>query len=379
LVILGLAGGVQPTMAQDPGATEPAAVAHVWTFDLASGESVEGNWLGLTPNANPTRAKLQAPDTMETVVLEQVVQGFAHPSPLLRERPEPATEVHLVGGEVLRGELRGGDEAGEFLLLDSHSLGSLQIKLDRIALILFLARSRNTDPAVFRRPREGARDETLFQRSGAGIDPVDGIVTSFKPKAVVFEWSGDKEPVDFGFERLVALTFRNGQGPARQAALRWLLRDGSLLDGDPTALVNGRLGLRCNDEVVRHADLSEVLAVCGRPARVRFLSDLTPTAVEEVPYLGEGSDFLFPHRRDRAVSGGYLAVTDRFFLRGIGCHAKTVLTYAIPPGAIRFTTRVGIDDEARSLAVPGNATFRVRVDGEPVHQVENVKGGCRWL
>jgi hypothetical protein len=26
--------------------------------------------------------------------------------------------------------------------------------------------------------------------------------------------------------------------------------------------------------------------------------------------------------------------------------------------------------------VPGNATFRVRVDGEPVHQVENVKGGA---
>ena len=55
---------------------------------------------------------------------------------------------------------------------------------------------------------------------------------------------------------------------------------------------------------------------------------------------------------DRSVSGGILQVAGRSFVRGIGCHSRTLLTFAVPEGFSVLRTRVGIDDEARKLAVP---------------------------
>src|SRR5688572_25715681 len=47
-------------------------------------------------------------------------------------RPTAPVTARLVGGDEVRGELRGGDAGGETVTIDSRSLGSVSIAVDRL-------------------------------------------------------------------------------------------------------------------------------------------------------------------------------------------------------------------------------------------------------
>jgi hypothetical protein len=362
-------------------ASRPAAgpSAPAWTLDLRDGTEVTGTLHAVRPGAAAPELVLVTPAGERAVALADLVGGRAEPRPALGTDvggvARSPVELRLAGGEVHCGAVLGGDPSGEWLELRSGSLGDVRVPLDRIALVLFTGRLQQNDPRQFAAPRPGSTDETLFQRTRGGIDAIDGIVNRFTPEGVLFHWGGSDQPDVFRYEKLVAIAFRNAVAPKEQMAMRWLLRDGSLVDAAPAALQDGRLRLTGAGGTGLAVDPSDVSAFAVRGAGHRFVSELTPKQVLETPYLGGPEDFLFPHQRDRSVSGGYLTVAGRSFVRGIGCHSKTVLTYDVPPGFTVLRTRVGIDDEARRLAVPGNVVFRVLVDGRQVAVAEGVRGG----
>jgi hypothetical protein len=110
--------------------------------------------------------------------------------------------------------------------------------------------------------------------------------------------------------------------------------------------------------------------------RARWLSDLEPRAVEEVPYIGDADHFLYPHREDRTVTGRPLQVGGKRFAKGLGCHTRSRLSYDLGDGGYAtFRAEVGISDEVLSLGHQGAAVFRIELDGSEVFRSAQIHGG----
>ena len=303
-----------------------------------------------------------------------LVQGHGAPRTSARP-PAPPCEARTLHGSLFRGAVLDGDAAGETLRLDTRCLGRVELKLDFLQLVWFPARAPAVDPEQLLQLGAGAQDETLFQRVAAGLDPIRVIVNRFTAQGVQFEWEKAAKAETFAYDKVAAVAFHGKPTPA-VAWLRLLLRDGSRVTGAPTGLADGRLQLRLAEGSEVAVALDDVLALAATGPRHRFVSELTPTAVVETPYLGKPEEFLFRHRRDRSVSGGDLQCGGLAAVRGIGCHSRCALTYDVPAGVRALRTRIGIDDEALALPVPGNVVFRVLVDGKVAAEAADVKGGA---
>ena len=105
--------------------------------------------------------------------------------------------------------------------------------------------------------------------------------------------------------------------------------------------------------------LDRVVALDVLGGKLVDLSDLTPVESEVAGFTGAG----WPWTRDRAVTGGPLRLPGAGTLdRGVGTHALTRLTFAVPDGAAAFTSLVGLDPVAGRR---GTADVSVLVDGRP--------------
>ena len=90
--------------------------------------------------------------------------------------------------------------------------------------------------------------------------------------------------------------------------------------------------------------------------------------------------------QNRSIGGNPLRVAGETYPKGLGCHARSLAVYAIPPKASRFVALAGIDDEV--AATGGSVTFEVYGDtkqpgsqpemlaSSPVIGIKNCKG--RW-
>lgn len=90
-----------------------------------------------------------------------------------------------------------------------------------------------------------------------------------------------------------------------------------------------------------------------------------------LPMRDARQDYKAP-QVDRSVDGGPLQLRGRYFLRGLGTHAPSALTYDAPPGAARFRARVGIHDASGAR---GSAIAFVELDGERVYTSPRLTGG----
>ncbi len=94
-----------------------------------------------------------------------------------------------------------------------------------------------------------------------------------------------------------------------------------------------------------------------------FLSDLTPVTVSQ----GWGN-----LQADRSVDGNEISLARQPYERGIGTHAPSRITYALPPGTTAFRSIVGVDDETDGL---GSVVVRVFVDGQLAFSSRVLRGG----
>jgi hypothetical protein len=103
-----------------------------------------------------------------------------------------------------------------------------------------------------------------------------------------------------------------------------------------------------------------------------YLSDLEAASYRHVPYL----DVEWPYERDRNVTGGPLVVGGKRFLKGVGMHSASRLTYRLDKKYARFDAAVAIDDVADGR---GSVTFGVYLlrDGKltEAYKSEIVRGG----
>ncbi|MCE9544380.1 MAG: NPCBM/NEW2 domain-containing protein, partial [Planctomycetia bacterium] len=86
-----------------------------------------------------------------------------------------------------------------------------------------------------------------------------------------------------------------------------------------------------------------------------YLSDLEAAGFRHTPYLS----LSWPYHRDRNVQGGQLRSGGRAYLKGLGLHSTSLISYTLPKAYRRLDAEIGIDDET---AQRGSAIFRVYVD-----------------
>ncbi len=102
-------------------------------------------------------------------------------------------------------------------------------------------------------------------------------------------------------------------------------------------------------------------------SRIVYLSDLRPDGYRHVPFL----ELAWPYRTDRNVSGAWLRSDGRLYLKGLGVHSASRLTYRLTEPYRRFQAELGIDEET---AGRGSVRFRVFVDGSMKYESPTITG-----
>ena len=323
-------------------------------FALAPGESVSVTPSGAAPPA------IAWGDLVEIDLGARVARDLTPPMTLL-----------LHDGSRLVGRVAAGDD--EAVSFELAVGGTLELPLDAVRALL--AGPRHADLALDRlvTPKSG---DLLQRRQEVGGDSTRGTLVNLLPEAVRFEYS--LGTANFAWSDIEAVVLEQQVDLAVSAGPQIevdLVPDGTLrcelVRVNASEVVVRLPGASAETTLPRAA----VTALRVHSDHWSWLSTLEPDSVREVPYLGGPDDFLFPWRRDRSVTGQPLRVHGRRYGRGIGCHARSELSFAIPPGTRRFVADAGLSDEVLELPERGAAEFRVLLDGVVKWRSTLVRGG----
>ena len=94
--------------------------------------------------------------------------------------------------------------------------------------------------------------------------------------------------------------------------------------------------------------------------KMTYLSDLTPSKVEETPFFGHRLSW----RRDVNLLGEPLRMKGRTYARGVAVHSRCALTYDLNGRYSTFEALVGFDDAAKGQ---GRVDCRVFADGKELY------------
>jgi hypothetical protein len=86
-----------------------------------------------------------------------------------------------------------------------------------------------------------------------------------------------------------------------------------------------------------------------------YLSDLKPASYRHIPFL----ELSWPFETDRSVQGALLMVDGKLYLKGLGMHSPSRVTYELDQDYRRFDAEVAVDAEAGRR---GSVVFRVFAD-----------------
>jgi hypothetical protein len=276
-----------------------------------------------------------------------------------KDEAAPAT-VLLHDGGRLAGSIGGGGE--DRLDFEVPGAGPIPVPVDLIRAVLVGARASRFDRSRF----AGFTDsDAIFRRPEVGGDFARGTLAAFTADAVRFDYSLGTGSFPWDEIEALVLQAQIEVPPPGEPVVRAALRQDGSLKGRLVRLTEQELVLEpagFGVEIALPRSTLQSLSFEG-PSHA-WLSDLEPAVVEQVPFLGPPSEFLFPWRVDRSVTGRPLSVGGRRYDRGFGCHSRTTLRFALDGGFTRFVAEVGVSDEVRDLGDAGAIEFRVEIDGE---------------
>ncbi|MBI5853380.1 MAG: NPCBM/NEW2 domain-containing protein [Planctomycetes bacterium] len=341
-------------------------------FALAT---LDGRLLRCTPRAIDPAARalvVQTDAGEQRVPLAELMAIHAAASTATARAP---VVVHLVGGDQVHGELRGGDRAGEGLTIRSASLGELRVALDRLDLVRFTARAGEQDLPRLRIAADAPHAEALFVEAKRGFDTRLGEIHAFESGGLRFAAGGTGEQALWRYDELAAVALRGGVPREQRAEGLLVSRAGDRLGAELLGLRDGVLRVALEGGVEVSLPLGELAAWTPLDGAVTFLSDLPPSEVVERSWFAEGDAPLWPFRRDAAVTGGALRAGGLVFGKGLGVHARSLMTWKVPEGCTGFVGFVAMDESVRELPVRGQVAARVVLDGKPVFTLDALDAG----
>jgi hypothetical protein len=287
------------------------------------------------------------------------------------------TYVVTADGSVLSAETAA--VVGEQLEFSSAPFGPRSLPLGRVRGLVFHAPSARAARDRLFRSLSASADEDRDRLLLVGDDVVRGTLRSLDSRHADIETSVGAAKVELG--RIAAVAFNPALTerlslPSSRVVVG--LADGSLVvTASPVGREQVRLAPVAASPAAADAAASrepwqvareEIVFLQTFGGRSRYLSDLEPTGYKHVPYLELARDY----RLDQSPGGGDLRAGGRRYLKGVGMHSTSRLTFPLAADHRRFAAEIAIDDETGGR---GSVVFRVFVDTEERFRSEVVRGG----
>ncbi len=335
------------------------AQADSWTIVDGSLKPVPTSSLSIDPTgsirgdgANPSAAPFESP-------ANNFVSAKRTDLPVATTLPEGQFVLHLASGARLVG--RPVSSTDETLTWNSDLLGERSVALSQVVRIDRALAPTSTDAAPL--------EEDLATL--ANRDVVRGVLTAIDAESLII--TVGEQPTTVALNLLTSLRLAAVAEPADAATYAVTLIDGSIIRGgklksisaDEWSITTPLGGPAATELKLSTNHVARIEHLAGP---VRWLSAMTPTAVEYTPYLGES----FPPTMDTTTgsAAGPIVAGDHTYERGIGMHARTIITFPLDGSRTSFRTRYA--------AQPGlsrtDADVRIRLDDRTVHEAR-VTGG----
>jgi hypothetical protein len=303
---------------------------------------------------------------------------WGNPAPL---RPQIVVAL-AEGGRLVTAAAWGGGAAvrleGESVIVLSDVFGEVRMTRSLVSGIVFAQRSH---------PQQREQLEQLVRDADMRIaepssdlvlltnhDRVAGTVKELAGGSLELVTGGGQ--VKLPLSRVEAVVFgkaRQSSVARREPKVAIGTADGSLLYAERVIASDTDLAVVLASGLKLYGGGVDNLAFLqSLGGRFVYLSDLEPASYRHVPYL----TMDWPYQRDRNVLGEPLEVGGRRYLKGIGMHSASRLTYRIEGKYQRFDAELALDDSAEKR---GSVVFGVYVlrDGiwKDVYTSRIVRGG----
>ncbi len=323
---------------------------------------------------DPFRARVAAVDAQWQITFQTAAGPRTLPAASLVRWGQCAewtrgSAVVLVDGSLLVADVTAADR--QSLVADSVLFGELKLPRASIAGV------------VFHPPGDCARRDRLLDRVASGAGESGRIVlTNGDELACDLEAIQDGKlrlrasvgPLDVEARRVAALLCRPQQKRADAGETNKTLwayagfSNGTRLHATALETRGDALRVTLPAGLVWSTAIRELVFLQPVGGQVVYLSDLKAESYRHVPFL----TLNWPYHADRSVSGAMLRSNGRLFLKGLGMHSASRLTYVLAQPFRRFCAELAIDDETDG---GGSAGFRVFVDGRLKYTSPTVRGG----
>jgi hypothetical protein len=193
-------------------------------------------------------------------------------------------------------------------------------------------------------------------------ETISGFFEKLSDKDITFNSGGQSRA--YPFEQLAAARLAALETYEASKALNATIYvvDGSRLTVKLTGLDEGRLVLESLGGQKFQIGGYEVASIEFNGGRLVYLSSLTPSTVEQKPYVG-GVPVVFTWRKDRSVANAPLKIGSTTFDKGIGVHSYCRLVFELNGEYEKFIAEVGMDASAPAKAI---CSWKVQTDGHEI-------------
>jgi hypothetical protein len=217
-------------------------------------------------------------------------------------------------------------------------------------------------------------EDTAFVRKekNGDIVAVRGLAAGIDGDELLFRYQDEDRKINLA--KIVGVVFAQHamQTPGADAtdhSFHQVIRfvDGEQISGRWKSLAKNVLVLETEGGKRGRFQLSQLAGIDFRNGRITYLSDLTPSKVEQTPFFDE----VIPFKTDEALGGGPLRLGDETYDKGLAVHSRCVLDYDLAGQFDRFRTKMGFEPGTGAL---GDAIVRVLGDGKPLYENKAAKG-----
>ncbi len=268
--------------------------------------------------------------------------------------------LHLVSGDRVGGEALS--IANDNIIWKSPAAGELTISLKDVRGII-----KGQDNPTFDPQRT---EDVVFLANG---DNIKGIITGLEAgKLSIKQTSGDVIPIDFKDAKSIHFAAAKGENLTGRA-FRIQLSDGSVVTVPKVNLNGNQLTLTLGTGAAaaqRPVELNQIVLIEQLNGPVSWLSARVPAEVVFQPMFESNASYA--PKMDRNYTGKEkIKFAGREYLRGIGVHAYTKITYALDGTFKVLRAQYALNEDA----IKGRVTVRILLDDKVVHETKDFPPG----
>jgi hypothetical protein len=270
------------------------------------------------------------------------------------------TWLYLTGDEKLFGKLEGIGQ--ETLKLTTPWQDHLEVPLTRVVGVHIgtLERKESAESFAKRLKSRGSEDLLLAQTKNGEVIAIPGILEGVDADKLRFRYQDRTRTM--ALKQVEGLVLASRPEPPRPDELHpvFTLPFGVVVSGKWQDLDTSIWKVESAWGQGMNLPATEIQGVRFAGGKMSYLSDLTPSKVEETPFFSHRLSW----RRDVNLLGEPLRMKGQTFARGVAVHSRCALTYDLNGRYSTFEALVGFDDDAKGL---GRVDCRVFADGKELY------------